>query len=162
VTNAAESVTETRLVRRIIQWSGKGLFFTDCLMVSTSGPRPSRIHVPSPCHVPNSCIGKYLESHDFNLLRLSIHTGKRHVASWTDYVYHLNNSRISCQYVASILSGVVVTSHIAWNALSNQCAHFVFACYCLGCCAIGRQLTIVFDSELVRGTLLDVCVCVCP
>ena len=89
-------------------------------------------------------------------------TRKRQVTSWTDYVYHLNNSRISCQYVASILSGAVVTTHIAWNALSNQCAHFVFACYCLGCCAVGRQLTIVFDSELVRGTLLDVCVCACP
>ena len=88
-------------------------------------------------------------------------TRKRQVTSWTDYVYHLNNSRISCQYVASILSGAVVTTHIAWNAFSNQCAHFVFACYCLGCCAVGRQLTIVFDSELVRGTLLDVCVCVC-
>ena len=89
-------------------------------------------------------------------------TRKRQVTSWTDYVYHLDNSRILCQYVASILSGAVVTTHIAFNALSNQCAHFVFACYCLGCCAVGRQLTIVFDSELVRGTLLDVCVCVCP
>ena len=161
MTNAAESVTETRLVKRIIQWSGKGLLLADCSIVSTSGPRPSRIHVPSPGHVPSLCTGKYLKSHDCNLPKCPS-TRKRQVTSWTDYVYHLNDSRISCQYVAGILSGALATTHIAWNALSNQCAHFVFACYCLGCCAVGRQLTIVFDSELVRGTLLDVCVCVCP
>ena len=54
-------------------------------------------------------------------------TRERRVASWTDYAYHLNNSRISClQYNASILSGAVVTTHIALYALSRQCIHFVF------------------------------------